>query len=331
MPSTSVLGKKLRRSGVARSPLPDSDLIGETFARGIEDRLRPLVKTTISATTSHPRVTRLADAAGAIVVPAMLGVVEIEDADTPGLIAGQSELAYHLVDLMLGGDPATLPRAMPRALTAIDMALCRLHLDAILGAFVQAIGTSLGRPLTKALRIRDQRQNLSQLRLGPDYIDVLQFEVSLRLGDGGREGGLSLILPLSALDVIRASIRELDARAAKDRPNDLWKSLMRRTAAAAPVTVDAVLHRQALSLSALGDLKVGQVIEIPRQAAEEIQLSIRQPGGRVALLATGQLGAFQDRKVVKLGTSLDRRVSLHIERALRPARSDSDTPPQPAS
>ena len=43
MPSTSVLGKKLRRSGVARSPLPDSDLIGETFARGIEDRLRPLV------------------------------------------------------------------------------------------------------------------------------------------------------------------------------------------------------------------------------------------------------------------------------------------------
>ena len=331
MPSANVLTKKLRRSGVARSPLPDSDLIGETFARGIEDRLRPLVKTTISATADHPRVTRLADAAGAIVVPAMLGVVEIEDADTPGLIAGQSELAYHLVDLMLGGDPATLPRAMPRALTAIDMALCRLHLDAILGAFVQSIGASLGRPLTKALRIRDQRQNLSQLRLGPDYIDVLQFEVTLRLGDGGREGGLSLILPLSALDVIRASIRELDARAAKDRPNDLWKSLMRRTAAAAPVTVDAVLHRQSFTLSALGDLKVGQVVEIPRQSAEEIQLAIRQPGGRVALLATGHLGAFQDRKVVKLATPLDQRVTNHIERALRPGRAEPENPPQPVS
>ena len=164
MPSDSVLTKKLRRSGVARSPLPDSDLIGETFARGIEDRLRPLVKTTISATTSHPRVTRLADAAGGIVVPAMLGVVEIEDADTPGLIAGQSELAYHLVDLMLGGDPGTLPRAMPRAFTAIDMALCRVHLDAILGAFAQAILLDGRRAAGIAYQLVDLTQDADAMR-----------------------------------------------------------------------------------------------------------------------------------------------------------------------
>ena len=52
------------------------------------------------------------------------------------------------------------------------MALCRLHLDAILDAFAHAIGANLGRPLTKGLAIRDLRQSLSQLRLAPDYIDV---------------------------------------------------------------------------------------------------------------------------------------------------------------
>ena len=44
-PAANVLSKKLRHGGVARSPLADTDLLGETFARGVEDRLRLLVKT----------------------------------------------------------------------------------------------------------------------------------------------------------------------------------------------------------------------------------------------------------------------------------------------
>ena len=44
------------------------------------------------------------------------------------------------------------------------------------------------------------------------------------------------------------------------------------------------------------------------------------------MLAIGRLGAYQDRKVVKLATPPDRRVAAHIEGALRPA---SPAPPAP--
>jgi flagellar motor switch protein FliM len=199
------------------------------------------------------------------------------------------------------------------------MALCRLHLDAILDAFAHAIGANLGRPLTKGLTIRDLRQSLSQLRLAPDYIDVMVFGMEVALGEAGRRGRFTLVLPLSTLDVIRASIQARNAQAARDRPNDLWKTLMRRAAASAPVRVDAVLHRQSLSLAALQGLQVGQVLEIPRQAVEEIRLTIPQPAGRTAVLAVARLGAYQDNKVVKLLTSPDRRVVAHIDRALRAA------------
>ena len=111
--------------------------------------------------------------------------------------------------------------------------------------------------------------------------------MDLSLGEAGRRGRFTLVLPLSALDVIRASIQARNVQAARDRPNDLWKTLMRRAAASAPVPVDAVLHRQTLSLAALQGLQVGQVLEIPRQAVEEIRLAIPQPGGRTALLAAG--------------------------------------------
>jgi flagellar motor switch protein FliM len=326
-PSANVLSRKLRHGGVARSPLADTELLGETFARGVEDRMRSLVKTLIGTVVGAARVAKLADATREITGPAMLGLVDVEDADTPGLIALESDLAYHLIDLTLGGDPGQAPEPVARPFTAIDMALCRLHLDAILAAFGHAIGANLGRPMTKGLAIRDLRQNLSQLRLAPDYIDVLVFGMDLTLGEAGRHGRFRLVLPLSALDVIRASIQARNVQAARDRPNDLWKTLMRRAAASAPVRVDAVLHRQALSLAALQALQVGQVLEIPRQAVEEIELAIPQPGARTAVLAHGRLGAYQDHKVVKLAAPPDRRVVAHVERALRAAADPAPAPP----
>ena len=160
------------------------------------------------------------------------------------------------------------------------------------------------------------------------------FGMTLGLGEAGRRGRFQLILPLSALDVIRASIQVRNEAAARDRPNDLWKTLMRRAAASAPVRVDAVLHRQRLSLAALQSLHVGQVLEIPRQSVEQVRLTIPQPGGRTALLAQGRLGAYQDLKVVKLLSPPDRRVVAHINRALRPATGApvpvQTPPPTPA-
>ena len=332
----TVLTRKLRKGGVARSPLPETDVIGETLARGIEDRLRPLVKTTLAAEVSAPRVVRLGDAIGAIGAPALIGVVEIEDADTPALIAADAGLAWHLVDLTLGGDPSAAPPPGARALTGIDMALGRLHLEAVLAAFSAAIAAGLGRPPTKALRLRDQRQNAAQLRLAPDYIDVLVIRLALTLAEAGRRGACDIILPLSALDVIRASVEARASAAARERPNDLWRTLMRRAAAAAPVRVDAVLHRQEMSLAALQGLRVGQILEVPREAPGAIALTIDQPGRRRALIATGRLGAFRDAKVVKLESPLDPRLLRHLQRALRPgapppaAPSTSQDPPAPA-
>jgi flagellar motor switch protein FliM len=162
---------------------------------------------------------------------------------------------------------------------------------------------------------------------------VLYLSAALTLGEAGRTGGIELILPLSSLDVIRASVQVRNQQAARDRPNDLWKTLMRRAAAAAPVRVDAVLHRQSLSLAALQGLRVGQVLEIPRQAVDEIRLTIPQPAGRTALLALGQLGAYQENKVIRLMGAPDRRVIAHIDRALSPAPAAPEPPaaePAPA-
>ena len=246
----------------------------------------------------------------------MLGVITVEDSDTAGLLNVDTDLAHHLVDLMLGGDPAAAPIPTTRTFTSIDMAVCRQPLDALVGAFAETLGTTFGRPLTKQITIREQKQNISQMQFAPDYVDVLVLSIALDIGEAARTGNFDLMLPLAALDVIRASFAEKDDAAARERPDDLWKAQMRRAAARSNVSVDAVLHRQRMTLAAIEALRPGDVIEIPEEAPNAIQLTISQPGNQVARLAQGRLGAFHGDKVVKLEADVDPRVRAYLKRYL---------------
>ncbi len=312
----SLLVRKMRQGGIARSPLPNTEIIGETFARTVEERLRPLVKTIVGAMVMECRVVKLSEALQSVSIPAMLGVIAVEDAATDGLLNCDTDLAYHLVDLMLGGDPAAAPIPTTRTFTSIDMAVCRLALDAFVAAFAETLATTLGRPLTKQITLKDQKQNISQMQFAPDYVDVLVLSIALDIGEAARTGNFDLLLPLATLDVIRAAFAETADEAALGRPDDLWKAQMRRAAARSTVAVDAVLHRPRMTVAAVEKLRVGDVIEIPDGAPNAIQLRIAQPGHQTLQLTEGRLGTFQGCKVVKLDGPVDERVRSYLKRNL---------------
>lgn len=314
--SGSLLARKLRSRGVAPSPLPDIELIGDEFARRVEDKLRPLVKTILGAIVLECVVEKMSEATARVSVPAMLGVLELEGVESFGLIGIDTDLAYHCVDLMLGGDPAVAPTPTARTFTGIDMALCRLYLEALAHAFSDAIEIGTRRPMAKHFVIREQRQDVSQLRLGPDYVDVLTLSIALDVGVAARTGNFVLILPLATLDVIRATLRDKPVQASDTRSDDLWRTNMQRAAAMAPVVMDAVLHRVKMPVSTVFAMKPGDMVEFPSGAVGAIQLSMNQPAGKTVQVASGQLGAFEGRKVVKLNEPLDPRVKQFLRRVL---------------
>lgn len=330
MPPADALLKKLSRGGAARPPLPETDALGPVFARGVEDRLRPILGALVAARAEAPRAARLGEAAAAVVPPALVGVAELPGAESPAVVAADFALAWHMTDLTLGADPGGAPSPLARPLTAIDFALGRLHLEAILAALGPALGAGLGRPLPGPLRLAQARQDLAELRLGPERSDALVLRLGVALGAGGRRGAVTAILPMGALDALRSAAGAAPTDGAEARRDDLWRRHMRRTAAAAPAPVEAVLHRQTMSLAAIEALRPGQVLEIPRAATEAIRLCIAQPGGRTATIATGRLGALDDRKVVKLDDGPDPRLIQHLAAALRPPAPPEPAPPTPA-
>jgi flagellar motor switch protein FliM len=301
---------------VARSPLPDSEFVGQTFVRHIEKGLRPLVKSNISALILDSRVVKVSEALQGVSVPAMLGLVEVENAKSQALLNIDTDLVYHLIDLMLGGDPSATSKPITRTLTAIDMALCSFSQKAILAAFVEALEASFGRRFGRKMNLIDQRQDITQIRFAPENVDVLVYNVALDIGDAARSGKLSLFLPLALLDAIHAAMRNERAPVEIETTSDMWKTHMRRAASTAPVVVNAVLHRQRLTIADLEALKPGDVLELPQTAIDEVQLLIQQSRDKFVHIASGKLGAYQGSKVIRMAGSVDTRVQEHIRRSL---------------
>lgn len=308
----NLLRRKLKHGGVARAPLPDVDFIGETFARQVEEGLRPLIKASISAMVLECKIVKLSDETQNMPVPTALGLFEVDEAKTQGLLNIDTDLAYHLIDLMVGGDPSVSSMPITRSFTKIDFALLRLAFDALLVAFTGSLASCFGRRLTKRVEIVAQRQDITQIRFATNSVDALVYNLTLDMGEAARSGNLQLLLPLAALDLIRATMETKVAAATEDRPEDLWRIHMRRVASTAPVRVTAVLYRQKLTIAALQGLKPGDVVEIPVDATDRIQLMIAQPGGKSAQLASGRLGVYQGSKVVKLESAIDPRASARL-------------------
>ncbi len=297
--SDNILERKLSDQRVGRSPLPDLDLIGENFGRLLEDSLRPLLKTIVGALIMECQITKLAEVIDSIPVPAMLGVVENESTDRMALINVSSNLVYHIVDMRMGGDANTAPLPTTRGFTAIDAQLCMDVFDGILDAFTKALEESLGVPIDTKFSILGHKQDVNTVRIAPKSADVLLLSVSLDIGEAARSGDFDLILPLSILDIVRASTLQVDLSQLHS-PNDLWLKQMRSSAADAEVELHAIIHQESVPLSVVEALEPGQIISFRREAMQKIRVVQSLGREEQAVVANGRLGAFEGRKVLKL-------------------------------
>jgi|GEM_PF-1966554 len=295
----AVLDRKLSSRRVGRSPLPDLDLIGENYGRVLEDLLRPILKTMVGALILDCEITKLSDVLERIPVPSMLGVIESDSTDRLALVNLSSDLVYHIVDMRMGGDASTSPPVTTRSFSAIDAQLCMDVFQVVLDSFSKAVQESLGVPLDVGFRVIGHKQDINTVRVAPNSADVLLLSASLDIGEAARSGDFELIVPLSILDVLRASILESEV-IDHSAPNDLWLLQMRRCAAEAKVPLHGVLHRMRLPLSDLKSLEVGQFLEIPRNALTQVALTQSIGTEYEASLAIGRLGSMEGEKVVKL-------------------------------
>lgn len=300
MASDNALARKVTGARVGRAPIPRIEEIGENFAKIVDEKVRPLLRTIVGAIVIDCEVKKLSRVLEDIPVPAMIGVIKVKGSKNMALINVGGDMIFHVVDLRMGGDPALAPMPTMRSITAIDCALCADFINAVLSAFEGSLELNLGPTLKGAMTLDHFEQHVTMVRIAPEHSDVLVLRISLDVGEAARSGEFDLVLPLSVLDAYQAGAASQLAPAMGDEDqSDIWSQSMAQAARQAPAQLRAVLHRADMSVSDLSALTPGDVIPLPEGSRGRVELRFEK-GEETKPLARGRLGAFEGRKAVKL-------------------------------
>ena len=297
--ASDVLLQKVQKARVSRSPISKLDMIGDTFVRQFDDSLRELIHTITSTMVLDCEVRKLSSVLEEIPVPAMLALVDVQRSKNRVLINISNDLLFHVVDLRLGGDPAAVPIPTARSITEIDCALCSDFIGCMLDSFTDALSEVLESQTETKMTFAAFEEHATLLTIAPDNADVLVINASLDMGEAARSGDFELIIPLSILDVFKSEAKKTEPRTSTKGNTDLWQRHMSHVAANTKARLYSVLHRSEMHVGELQALQPGSIIPIPASSRESVALCIDSTASN-DVLATGQLGAFNGCKAVKL-------------------------------
>lgn len=209
-------------------------------------------------------------------------LIGLDSANGPGVCALDPALFVAVVEMQTRGSlaPAEPAHRLP---TMADAALAEPLLRAFLAELpVLAAGTALdGWPGTCTPGLRQADRRALGLIL-PECVFRL-VSVSCWLGIAERQGNFLMALPaLPPTD-------PHDDRAARRRQ---WGQALSQCVFAAPIGLEAVLHRLQMPLASLGTLAPGQMLALPGVQLAGVELLTRD-GARVAHGRLGQSGGMR--------------------------------------
>lgn len=311
----TVLSKKIGGNRVVAAPIPEIEELATRMCRAFESALTTVLSVSVSGMVLDCEVAKMMDVAAEIPAPAMLGVFDFVGADHGAMVNMTADLAYHIIDLRMGGDPAECPQPTTRSFTVIDQALCEGVLREFTFAFERATEIIMDGPLSAGFEFKGIWQDVSTVSLAPERADVLKITVALDVGLAARGGDIEFIVPLSVLDFVRSAVDHTKVEA-NTAYKDIWQTNMKAAVRTSELPVTAVLARVWQKPDFLRNLKVGSLIEIPSNAPRKVKLELNSSTKDRFVMVEARLGGFDGGKVVKLNESPSSKVVNNIRRAI---------------
>ncbi|MCI4662757.1 MAG: FliM/FliN family flagellar motor switch protein [Neomegalonema sp.] len=295
----SVIVRKVNKTEGGAPSLPKIADILNVFVKKVELLLRAKLETTADAMVVESSTRRLSDVLENMMMPAMIGMVEIEGTSTPAMVALDLDLANHIIDLEMGGQADQNPSFTTRFPTATDGQVCAPIVDLVMAAFRESISTVLKAPNIPQMRCKMFEHDPMMAAMVVEHAEVAVFQVSLDIGEAARSGNFELIVPMSVFDEIKSILQKDGGRGKIQGQRSVWTGHMIDVVLDSKLDVKSVVDLSNFSIAELARLSVGDVLPLPRGALQEMSFQIDM-GEEQREIAKVQLGAFKKNKAVKL-------------------------------
>jgi flagellar motor switch protein FliM len=274
---------------VAYERLPMLEIVFDRLVRLMTTTLRNFTSDNVEISIDTMASQRFGDYLNAIPLPAMLAVFRADQWDNYGLIVVDSALIYSVVDVLLGGRRGTAAmRVEGRPYTTIERTLVERLIGVVLGDLKAAF-----EPLC------DVDFKFDRLEVNPRFAAISRLSNAavvsrMRIEMEDRGGRLEVLLPYATLEPVRELLLQqfMGERFGRD---SIWETHLAEELRQTEIALDVVLDQQAMPLSQVLSLKIG----------DRLLLS-SAPGAPVALrcgdvpLFHAQLGRRENRLAVRI-------------------------------
>lgn len=291
----SILPRKIGNRAPNRAKSGFSPDMLRTFCDRAGDTLAALLDCRVKVSLDSFGIEPMGD-----VVPAEDAKVSAALVDLNGVIGAatlmpDASAMFHLVDLMLGGDAEKEEAVIERAPSSLSDRFCKLTTDAMIRALHGACEIAIGPGACYYNgNIRMVREG-ADMAIAPAEADVMTLSLDLIFGPGLRKGKLSMIIPLTTIDVISGGGGAAGTEPAyEDGP---WFEHMKTSVSMIELNTVAVLHREQMTLADLSRLDIGSVIPLEREAVSAVKVSLADGGD---VIASGELGIATGRRAISL-------------------------------
>lgn len=298
MVANATLRRKIEQSRVTISSFPKLNVLAASHARETAARVRSLFNTVADVKNEASAVIRAGRYLRGLPSPSVLAILDINGVPNAAAFHMEPELVSHVVDLSMGGDPATdscFPNRLP---TNIDLELCSRFIDSVLAAFDYSVRMVCKNKSMGAMKCARFEMAPNMANIAPERSEVLIINQRVEMGEANRIGFFELVLPLSVIDPVKGELME-HFGSPSNLNSGIWERHLRRSLMESDIRIDAVIDRQTLPLGQLSSLQPGDVIALGCSVDDPLDLTLDTRCGR-EVIARCKLGAKGVVKAVKL-------------------------------
>ena len=259
--------ERLLLSGiVAYERLPMLEIVFDRLVRTMSTSLRNFTSDNVEVVFRGLASMRFGDYLETIPNPSILGVFKAEQWDNYGLVMVDAPLIYSMVDVLLGGRPASIAASVAdRSFTTIERQLVERMIEVLLRDLSDAFA-----PLTE-VRFRFDRLEVIGRFATISRASNAAAVANLRVNMDGRGGVMQILLPYATLEPVRELLLQQYMGETLGR-DSIWETHLAEELRQTDVVLDAVLDEQVMDFATILALRVGDTLPLNVSPGTPVQL-----------------------------------------------------------